>query len=88
MVAVAPRQTVLVAQLQAERFLLLNNAKGNFQFADSSSGGEALVSQLHSAAALVLLPQMLPAGITSGKHSPHSRQRRSQSANSLSMATA
>jgi hypothetical protein len=51
---IAPR-----AQFQAERFPLLNNAKGNFQFADSPAGSEAMVSQRRSAAALTLLPQML-----------------------------
>ena len=56
LVAVAYLQTVLVAQLQAERFLLLSNAKRNFQFADSLSGFEATVSQPNSATALTLLP--------------------------------
>jgi hypothetical protein len=35
LVAVARLQLVLVAQLQVERFLLLNNAKCHFQLADS-----------------------------------------------------
>jgi hypothetical protein len=59
LVAEARQQTALIAELQAERFFLLNNAKRNFQFVDPPSGGEAPVSQRCSAAALTLLPQML-----------------------------
>ena len=46
LVSVVYLQTVLVAQLQAERFLLLNNAKGNFQSADSLSGHDDCEKQV------------------------------------------
>ena len=47
---IAVSQPAPIAELQAERFFLLNNAQCDLQFADTPSGCNAQVSQGRSAA--------------------------------------